>query len=125
MKLSQIVDILQAETLVGEDLERIEITTACGSDLMSDVLCFSKSRGLLLTGLTNPQSVRTAEMSEIAAVCFVRGKRPPPETLELARKNRIPLLLTDRSMFTACGLLYAAGLQGCSEAVTRDSHDAG
>jgi hypothetical protein len=116
MKLSQIADILQAETLVGGDLNRIEIASACGSDLMSDVLCFSKSRGLLLTGLTNPQSVRTAEMSEIAAVCFVRGKRPPAETMELARKNKIPLLLTDRSMFAACGMLYAAGLEGCNDA---------
>jgi hypothetical protein len=115
MTLARIAGILAAETLVGEDLDRLEITAACGSDLMSDVLCFSKSRSLLLTGLTNPQAVRTAEMSEIAAVCFVRGKRPPAETLALAQKNHIPLLLTERSMYSACGLLWAAGLQGCND----------
>jgi hypothetical protein len=124
MKLSRVADILQAETLVGEDLARVEIPSACGSDLMSDVLCFAAGRGLLLTGLTNPQSVRTAEMSEVAAICFVRGKRPPTETVELARRNRIPLLLTEDSMFTACGKLYAAGLAGCREAAMQDG-DAG
>ena len=111
MTLARIAEILAAETLVGENPDRLEISAACGSDLMSDVLCFSKSRSLLLTGLTNPQ----AEMSEIAAVCFVRGKRPPAETLALAQKNRIPLLLTQHSMYSACGLLWAAGLQGCND----------
>jgi hypothetical protein len=115
MTLARVAEILTAETLTGEDLDRVDIITACGSDLMSDVLCFSKSRSLLLTGLTNPQAVRTAEMSEIAAVCFVRGKRPPVETVELARHNQIPLLLTERSMYAACGLLWAAGLQGCDD----------
>jgi predicted transcriptional regulator len=115
MTLARIAEILSAETLAGENLEGVDVASACGSDLMSDVLCFSKSRSLLLTGLTNPQVVRTAEMSEVAAVCFVRGKRPPEETMELARKNRIPLLLTERSMYSACGMLWAEGLQGCDD----------
>jgi hypothetical protein len=113
MKLSRVVQVLEAELLCGKNLDSVEVESACGSDLMSDVLCFSKSRSLLLTGLTNPQAVRTAEMSEISAVCFVRGKQPPKETVELALKCHIPLILTGNSMYAACGKLYAAGLRGC------------
>jgi predicted transcriptional regulator len=115
MKLSEIAEILQAEVLYGEEVDRIEIERACGSDLMSDVLCQSMPGSLLLTGLTNPQVVRTAEMSENSAICFVRGKKPPAETVDLARKNQIPLLLSNYSMYLACGKLYAAGLLGCDE----------
>jgi predicted transcriptional regulator len=115
MKLSEIAEILQAEVLYGEDLETVEIRSACGSDLMSDVLCQSMQGSLLLTGLTNPQAVRTAEMSENSAICFVRGKKPPPDTVDLARENRIPLLLSKLSMYSACGKLYSAGLLGCDE----------
>jgi predicted transcriptional regulator len=115
MKLSEIAEILKAEVLYGEELEGIEIEHACGSDLMSDVLCQSMHGSLLLTGLTNPQVVRTAEMSENSAICFVRGKTPPSETMELARKNRIPLLLCSYSMYLACGKLYTAGLGGCDD----------
>jgi predicted transcriptional regulator len=112
MKLSQIVQILEANVLCGRNLDKVEVESACGSDLMSDVLRFGKSHSLLLTGLTNPQAVRTAEMSEISAVCFVRGKQPPSETVELALKSEIPLISTGDSMFTACGKLFAAGLRG-------------
>ena len=115
MKLSRIAEILKAEVLYGEDLDRIEIERACGSDLMSDVLCQSMQGSLLLTGLTNPQVVRTAEMSENSAICFVRGKKPPVETVDLARKNRIPLLMSSFSMYVACGKLYTAGLLGCND----------
>jgi predicted transcriptional regulator len=116
MKLAKIAEILNAEVLYGENLGRIEIERACGSDLMSDVLCQSMQGSLLLTGLTNPQVVRTAEMSENAAICFVRGKTPPSETVDLARKNEIPLLLSKFSMYLACGKLYTAGLLSCDEA---------
>ena len=115
MKLSRISEVLQAQVLYGEGLQQIEVERACGSDLMSDVLCYSVHGALLLTGLTNPQTIRTAEMSEIAAVCFVRGKRPPAETLELARKNGIPLLLSVLSLYSACGKLYGEGLLGCDD----------
>jgi len=116
MTLAKIAEILKAEVLYGNDPGRIEIERACGSDLMSDVLCQSMQGSLLLTGLTNPQVVRTAEMSENSAICFVRGKRPPPETVDLARKNQIPLLLSNYSMYLACGKLYTAGLLSCDEA---------
>jgi len=104
MKLSEIIGVLQAEVLYGEDLDRIEIKQACGSDLMSDVPCHSLPGGLLLTGLANPQAVRTAEMPEISAVYFVRGEKPHAETVDLARRNDIPLLLSKYSMYIACGV---------------------
>ncbi len=115
MTLERIKEILSAEVLVGSDALQIEISIGCGCDLMSDVLSFVKPGSLLLTGLTNPQSVRTAEMSDIKAICFVRGKKPGRDTVELAKKGGIPLLLTPLPLFEACGKLYNAGLSGCSE----------
>ena len=115
MKLKQVKEILKAEVLLGGDYLDKEIPMACGSDLMSDVLSFIKSDALLLTGLTNNQVVRTAEMAEIAAVCFVRGKRPPKDTISLAKEKEVPLLSTQFSMFEACGRLFAEGLAGCDD----------
>jgi hypothetical protein len=112
MELKEILAVLAAEEIVKGSRKDLEIRVACGSDLMSDVLAFVKTDSLLLTGLTNPQVVRTAEMAEIIAVCFVRGKRPPSETVALAREKGIPLLVTDCSMFEACGRLYQQGLIG-------------
>jgi predicted transcriptional regulator len=115
MKLKEVIDILEAEALVGEeDLDR-EIRMACASDLMSDVLAFMHHDSLLLTGLVNPQSVRTAEVSDIVAICYVRGKRPPDETVELAREKGVILLATDLFLFDSCGRLYQAGVQGTIE----------
>jgi predicted transcriptional regulator len=91
----------------------LEVSMACGADLMSDVLAFTHAGTLLLTGLTNPQVVRTAEMAGIRAIIFVRGKFPPPETQKLAEERDIPLLATRHTLYEACGCLYAAGLPGC------------
>lgn len=110
--LEQLKNILDAEILCGEDLLHIEIETVFSSDLMSDVLALVKPASLLLTGLTNPQVVRTAEMSEISSVCFVCGKRPQEETISLAKEKKIPLLITDLSMYESCGLLFDKGLSG-------------
>ena len=85
----------------------------CGADLMSDVLAFTHEGTLLMTGLTNPQVVRTAEMAGITAIVFVRGKVPPPETVTLAEGKGIPLLASKHTMFETCGRLYSAGLPGC------------
>ena len=85
----------------------------CGADLMSDVLAFTHEGTLLMTGLTNPQVVRTAEMAGITAIVFVRGKVPPPETVTLAEEKGIPLLASKYTMFETCGRLYKAGLPGC------------
>ena len=115
MMLAQIREILGAEVIYGTNLDSIEIFTGCGADLMSDVLSFSKTGGLLLTGLTNVQVVRTADMAGIVAVCFVRGKRPSPEAIGLASTGGIPLLATVLPMFESCGRLYRGGLVGCSE----------
>jgi predicted transcriptional regulator len=82
---------------------------------MSDVLAFAKPGSLLLTGLTNPQVVRTAEMADLRAICFVRGKKPEKETIEMAESKDIPLLVTPLPMFESCGRLYREGLPGCSE----------
>jgi predicted transcriptional regulator len=115
MKLEQIKEILEAEVLVGEQSLDLEVEMACGADLLSDVLAFTKSESLLLTGLVHPQVIRTAEIAEIKAVCFVRAKRPPDETIELAKKRNLPLLCTSLPMYESCGRLYGRELPGCSQ----------
>ncbi|MEW6102639.1 MAG: hypothetical protein AB1630_02280 [bacterium] len=112
MKLSEIKSHLEGEVIFSLD-EDIEIEMACGSDLMSDVLAFVKSNSLLLTGLINPQVIRTAEMVNIKAICFVRGKMPSDETISLAKEIGIPLLRTGLPMYESCGRLYKADLPGC------------
>ncbi len=115
MKLEGVRRILDAEVVLGDDRLDTEVFMACGADLMSDVLAFIKQGALLITGLTNPQVVRTAEMVDVKAICFVRGKRPGDDTIGLAESKGIPLLLTQLPMFEACGRLYKNGLPGCSE----------
>lgn len=113
MKLSEILPIIEGEVLSENVNLDLEVEMGCGADLMSDVLAFTHAGTLLMTGLTNPQVVRTAEMAEIAAIIFVRGKRPPPETIALAAEKGIPLLFSPHTMFEVCGRLYQAGLRGC------------
>ena len=112
MRLSQIKEILKAEVLCGEDHLDREVISACGSDFMSDVLAFVKNQALLLTGLVNPQVVRTADMLEMKCIIFVRGKVPGEGILELAAARDIAVLTTEKTMFSACGLLYEKGLRG-------------
>ena len=112
MKISKIKEILEAEVLAGEDLLENEIDSAFGSDLMSDVLAYVDDKVLLLTGLVNPQVVRTAEMMDISAIVFVRGKRPDDSVIELANAKDIVILSTAHTMYVACGRLYAEGLTG-------------
>ena len=95
--------------LARADLDR-DIVSAFGADLMSDVLCYDITHGLLITGLSNPQVMRTAEMGDAAAVLLVRGKVPSPETTDLARQVGIPILGTTMTLFEVCGRLYEAGL---------------
>lgn len=115
MILRKVKEILEAELMTSEDGLDVEIQMACGADLMSDVLAFSKSESLLLTGLTNQQVIHTAEIAEIKAVCFVRGKRPQVETVKLAEDKGIPLLCTSLPMFESCGRLYSHKVLGCSQ----------
>lgn len=114
MKISEVKDILQAEVLSGKDLLDTEVHSACGSDLMSDVLAFVKDQALLLTGLLNPQVIRTAEMMDIKAIIFVRGKRPDDDVIELAEDHQMILMSTELPLYVACGKLYSGGLKGSS-----------
>lgn len=122
VNLLEVKEILDAEVIVGKDLMNMEVRTAFGADLMSDVLAFAKPGSLLLTGLTNPQVIRTSDVLDIAAIILVRGKRPLKETIQLAEELRIPLLTTKFILFEAVGRLYAKGIRGCIEKVgeTRD-----
>ena len=114
MYLKEVRDILEAEVLCGEDKLDTEVLSACGSDFMSDVLAFVKDQSILLTGLINPQVVRTAEMMNMKCVIFVRGKYPDVNTLTLADKRGLVIMTTSLPMFFACGKLYSSGLQGNS-----------
>ena len=112
MQLSQIREILKARVLWGEDRLDREVFSACGSDFMSDVLAFVKNQALLLTGLVNPQVVRTADMVEMKCIVFVRGKVPSQEIVDLARERDIVVMTCAKRMYEACGLLYSKGLRG-------------
>ena len=113
MKLSEVRDILDAEIIVGEDCLDLEVRTAFGADLMSDVLAFAKAGSLLLTGLTNTQVIRTANVLDIAAIILVRGKKPSSETITLASELKIPILATKYILFETAGRLYMKGIVGC------------
>ena len=112
MKIKEVVTLLNAEILCGEDHLDTDIHTACGSDMMSDVLAYVKDQSVLLTGLLNPQVVRTAEMMDMLCIVFVRGKRPEQNVIDLAREKGIVLLSTELRLFVACGILYTHGLGG-------------
>jgi len=113
--LEDVKKILEAKVVAGGEFLHRNVRMACGSDLMSDVLAFVKSDSLLLTGLTNPQVVRTAEMAELGSICFVRGKKPDEQTIALAEAKDIPMLTTPLSMFESCGRLYQEGVASCFE----------
>ena len=114
MKISEIRDLLNAEVLCGGDTDG-DILSACGSDMMSDVLAFVKNQAVLLTGLVNPQVIRTAVMMDMICIVFVRSKRPSAEMIEFAEENGLTVLTTSCRMYEACGKLYAAGLKGNGE----------
>lgn len=121
MKLSEVKEILNANVIVGEEKLDIEVKTAFGADLMSDVLAFAKAGSLLLTGLTNTQVIRIAHVLDIAAIILVRGKKPPAEAISLARDLQIPILTTKYILFETAGRLYAKGIIGCLEKVESGS----
>ena len=114
MKVNDIKEILGAEVICRSDLLETPVNAACGSDMMSDVLAFVKEQAVMLTGLVNPQVVRTAEMMDMHCIVFVRGKRPDLNMIEMAEDRDMVMLCTDLEMFTACGKLYSSGLKGGS-----------
>jgi len=111
MKVAEAVKILDGQFFGGEDKADLEVVSACGADLMSDVMAFVKDRVILLTGLVNPQVIRTAELLDIHCVIFVRGKIPTREMVEMAEESDIILAGTKLSMYISCGKLYEAGLK--------------
>lgn len=112
MLIKEIVDVLNADLLSGEELLNEQIIYGYGSDCMSDVLAFVQNNVLLLTGLNHPQLIRTAELLDIKAIVIVRGKQPCEEVLTLAKESGIAIIKTHHSLFKACGILYSKGLRG-------------
>ncbi|MGD0662539.1 MAG: DRTGG domain-containing protein [Syntrophorhabdales bacterium] len=117
MKLQEVKEILDAEVIVGHDRLDLEVTEAGCADLISDVLVFCTAGSLLLTGLTNPNVILSANVLDIAAIIFVRGKQPSPETIQLAEELQIPILTTKYVLFASVGRLHARGIVSCMEKV--------
>ncbi|MBQ2754621.1 MAG: hypothetical protein IJF30_04070 [Clostridia bacterium] len=113
MKLIEVKNILNATVFTNHSddyLANVEVNQACGADLMSDVLAYVKDKGLLLTGLMNLQVIRTAEMMDINSICFVRGKKPSQDLIDLANDTNLVLLGTENPLYVSCGKLYNNGL---------------
>ncbi|MBN1364688.1 MAG: hypothetical protein JW976_07785 [Syntrophaceae bacterium] len=120
MKLREVKEVLDANVIVGEEKLDMDVYTAFGADLMSDVMAFAKAGSLLLTGLTNSQVVKTAASRNIAAIIIVRGKEPSTEAIEMAREFKIPILATKYILFETAGILYSKGIVGCLKKVESD-----
>ena len=110
MNLRDVIKLADGKLLTPDVNTNIQISGGYGADLMSDVLAASQSDAVLLTGLTNPQVVRTAQIAEFRAIIFVRGKQPQPETLQIAMQENVPLITSPFGMFELCGRLHQAGL---------------
>jgi len=121
MKIREIVEVLAGKILVDNHEPDLDVPLGGAADLMSDVLAFGSEGMVLMTGLTNPQAVRTAEMAGIEVIVFVRDKTPPPETMELARDSGITLIRTGYTMYEACGRLFQAGLPGRGKVKIEDA----
>ncbi len=112
MKISDIKQLLGAEVVCNEELLGKDVYSAFGSDMMSDVLAYVNDQAVLLSGLLNPQVIRTAVMMDMVCIVFVRSKKPTPEMVELAKQSGIVLLATTKTMYESCGILYSNGLVG-------------
>ena len=112
MKIEEIKTLLGAKVLFGQELLDKDAEFVFSSDMMSDVLAYAEDQSVLITGLCNPQVVRTAEMLDIVCIIFVRGKKPDDHMLHLAQEKGIVILGTSHFMFTTCGILYSNGLRG-------------
>ena len=115
MKISEIRDLLDAEVLCGEDQMDREVSSACCSDMMSDVLAYVKDQGVLLTGLCNAQVIRTANMMDMHCVIFVRSKKPTVDMIALAEECGIAVMSSRVRAYVACGKLWQAGLTSDTE----------
>ena len=110
MTIAKIAELLDAQVHCGQESLGRDVRSGCGCDMMSDVLAYVKDQAVMLTGLVNPQVIRTAEMMDIVCIVFVRGKKPTDAMIELANERSLTLLSTSHRMFSACGILYEHGL---------------
>lgn len=115
MTLRQVCDILDGTIVCGDDFADSPVSSACGCDLMSDVLAFTRPGSVLLTGLTNAQVIRTAEMMDLKAIVFVRNKQPDQQVVQMAESLNLVLILSPHPLYESCGRLYQTGLKGCQE----------
>ena len=115
MKISKMQELLDARVICCEENLGKHVYSAFGCDLMSDVLAYVTDQAVLLTGLVNPQVVRTALMMDMVCIVFVRSKAPTEEIINLARENGIVVMITDKTLYDACGELYLNGLVGTKE----------
>ena len=115
MTINDIKDLLEAEVLCGSESLGKEIHSACGSDMMSDVLAYVKEQAVLLTGLVNAQVIRTAEMMDMLCIVFVRSKKPSQDMIDLAAESGMVILTSPKRMYEAGGILYSNGLKGNGE----------
>ncbi len=124
MTLNELVKLIYGRVLTDNVDLNVEVEGGCGADLMSDVLASIQPNAVLLTGLCNPQVVRTAQMADVAAIVFVRGKVPTQDIIDLANDEQIPLITAPYGMFELCGRLYKAGLPSLEMRVMRTLDDA-
>lgn len=110
MKISKLQNLINAKVLCGEENLEKDVYSAFGCDLMSDVLAFVSDQAVLLTGLVNPQVIRTAVMMDMTCIVFVRSKVPSQDMLALARESGIVVMSTEKTLYTTCGILYSNGL---------------
>ncbi|MBU1050460.1 hypothetical protein KKG90_10620 [Candidatus Bipolaricaulota bacterium] len=125
MKLCDLAELIAGSILVGEDQPDLVIDRAFAADLLSDVLALTEEQTTLITGMVNPQVMRVAEILNVIAVIFVRGKVPPASLVEYANRLNIPLVTTKKTMFETCGLMYAHGVRACRSRSTCQMSDSG
>ena len=115
MKISKMQELLDAKVLCCEENLGKHVYSAFGCDLMSDVLAYVTDQSVLLTGLVNPQVIRTALMMDMVCIIFVRSKAPNQDMIDLARENGIVMMSTEKTLYNTCGILYSNGLVGIKE----------
>jgi len=115
MKISKMQELLNAKVLTGEENLGKHVYSAFGCDLMSDVLAYVTDQAVLLTGLVNPQVIRTALMLDMVCIVFVRSKTPDDEMIALAKEHGIVMMSTNKTLYNTCGILYSSGLVGTAE----------
>lgn len=122
MNVTELISLINGKLLNPDANLSREIKGGCGADLMSDVLASIQPEAVLLTGLCNPQVVRTAQMADVAAIILVRGKKAPQETIDLAAEEKIALISSPFGMFELCGRLYQAGLRSLEAPVSNPDY---